>query len=107
MSCETEDRPSEGDVVQTRFVRLVCSEWRCRWSGPESEALRAPDPFNEGDTLVACPQCREQTLHTCCYEPKCTSEASCGTPTADGYRWTCGKHEPNSRDEEPRGSSGS
>jgi len=78
-----------------RLVRLVCEEWRCRWCGPESEALRAPDPFNEGDTLIACPKCREQALHTCCDEPGCTMEASCGTPTADGYRWTCGKHQPN------------
>ena len=93
----TESTPSEqrASVAVQRLVRLVCSEWRCRWCGPESDALRAPDPFNEGDTLIACPKCREQTLHTCCDEPGCTMEASCGTPTTDGYRWTCGKHQPN------------
>lgn len=79
-------------------VRLVCSEWRCGWVGSESEALQAPDPFCDGSTLIACPKCREQTLRTCCDEPGCTMEASCGTPTDGGYRTTCGKHQPNAQD---------
>lgn len=49
----------------------------------DSAALRAVDPFNDGETLIACPKCRGQTLHICCDEPKCTMEASCGTPTAE------------------------
>jgi hypothetical protein len=24
-------------------------------------------------------------------------EATCGTPTPEGYRWTCGKHQPNDK----------
>jgi hypothetical protein len=91
----TTDQPRA--VACIRFVRLVCEEWRCRWCGPEAEALRAPDPFNAGDTLIACPKCREQTLHKCCDDPTCTMEATCGTPTPEGYRWTCGKHQPNTR----------
>jgi hypothetical protein len=91
----TESSTPAPKVGSSAIVQLVCEEWRCRWCGPESEALRAPDPFNEGDTLIACPKCREQTLHTCCDEPTCTMEATCGTPTPEGYRWTCGKHQPN------------
>ena len=29
-----------------------------------------------------------------CDEPDCYSEISCGTPTENGYRNTCGKHHP-------------
>jgi hypothetical protein len=74
--------------------KLVCSDWHCRWVGLEADALHAPDPFNDGDTITACPFCREQTLHTCCDEPGCTQEATCGTPTPAGYRHTCGRHQP-------------
>lgn len=74
--------------------RLVCENIRCRWVGVESEALKAPNPFNPGDFLVACPKCREQTLHTCCDEPGCNAPASCGSVTKDSYRWTCWKHRP-------------
>ena len=30
-----------------------------------------------------------------CDEPGCISEAGCGTPTPDGYRWTCSLHMPD------------
>jgi hypothetical protein len=82
-------------VACIRFVRLVCTEWQCLWVGPESDALQAPDPFNSGATLLACPDCREQSLRMCCDEPECIDEATCGTPTLEGYRHTCGKHLPN------------
>lgn len=29
-----------------------------------------------------------------CGEPRCHQDATCGTPTSNGYRWTCGDHKP-------------
>ena len=40
-----------------------------------------------------CPHCGECECFTnVCDEPGCQSEATCGWPTGDGYRRTCGKH---------------
>lgn len=75
-------------------VRLVCSKHRCDWTGDSNTCLRAADPFNDGSDLLACPFCREQTLVTCCDEPGCYEPDTCGTPTPNGYRRTCGKHLP-------------
>lgn len=94
--------PEQQTTSRNTTGRFICSEWRCRWCGPENEAIRAPDPFNEGDTLIACPKCREQTLHTCCDDPECKMEATCGTPTQEGYRWTCGQHVPNENNNEQK-----
>ena len=77
--------------------KLICESHRCRWVGLTSEALSAPNPFVEGEKLIACPQCREQTLCSCCDESGCTELASCGTPVPNGYRWTCYKHRPSSQ----------
>lgn len=74
--------------------KVVCSNHGCRWCGDVDEALSAPDPFNEGCTLTACPDCCDQSLVAACDEPGCTSEVSRGTPTPAGYRNTCTKHAP-------------
>lgn len=74
--------------------RVICSYWRCEWAGPMSQALSAPDPFNEGNTLYACPKCRDMTMVTACDEPGCNHKATCGTPTPSGYRSTCCTHMP-------------
>lgn len=72
-----------------------CSERRCGWIGTSAEYLVAADPFNEGCELVACPNCREvNTLTACCDVDGCTKDGSCGTPTKDGYRFTCSEHKP-------------
>lgn len=77
-------------------MKCVCSEYRCNWHGMESEVLTAPDPFNQGETLYACPECRTVgSVVEACDEPECWAESSCGTPTESGYRRTCGKHRPN------------
>lgn len=60
--------------------------------GDELEALSAPNPFQEGVTIEACPKCREMTLVECCDEPGCNQQASCGFPSPGGYRRTCGNH---------------
>lgn len=58
-------------------MKLVCSSWRCQWTGDESSALKATNPFIEGDQLMACPSCREQTIVECCDEPGCNQPATC------------------------------
>ena len=54
--------------------------------------LSAPDPFNEGDMLYACPDCRDQSLVLACDEPNCNQQATCGFPILNGYRQTCSNH---------------
>ena len=74
--------------------KMACSDDNCGWIGDSNKILTAPDPFNPGQDLRACPDCRYQTLHTCCDEPLCYNQDTCGTPTPTGYRRTCGKHVP-------------
>lgn len=78
----------------TQDQKRACDDWRCGWRGLDTEILRAPDPFNAGCELVACPKCRCQTIRTCCDEPNCWEQDTCGTPTTAGYRRTCHKHVP-------------
>jgi len=64
--------------------------------------LTAPNPFDEGDILYACPNCKEiGSVVVCCDEPDCNQPANCGTPTkVDGqavYRNTCSKHRPKDK----------
>ena len=74
--------------------KCVCDNWRCKWVGTIDQALSAPDPFNECNTLYACPKCRDSTLVRACDEPGCNRQVTCGTPTANGYRQTCYTHMP-------------
>jgi len=71
--------------------KVVCG---CGWRGIETQLLRAPDPFNPGDELTACPDCRQQgELRMACETDGCWKESSCGGTFADGvYRNTCGPH---------------
>lgn len=96
LSCEKLDEslPSEKLHKIDHPKRLVCSDWRCLWSGLENEALQASNPFNAGCILLACPNCKQQSLCTRCDEPECLCEATCGTPTTSGYRLTCWRHKP-------------
>ena len=72
---------------------LVCTE-RCGWSGKSDDKLVAPNPFNPAEDIVGCPGCFEvNTLVYAC--DVCQKRACCGTPTEDGYRWTCSKHTPS------------
>lgn len=76
------------------------TKWQCEdcgWQGEDSELLRAPNPFIEGDTMTACPGCRDTgTLNVCCDEPGCWRGAGCGWPTpSGGYRHTCFPHSHN------------
>lgn len=51
-------------TVAVTFAPRICSKWHCGWYGDLSEVLIAPDPFNPGVELLACPKCREQTIRT-------------------------------------------
>jgi len=77
-----------------RCIRKVkCEE--CGWRSNESEVMRAPNPWDAGGYIEGCPECNSvNSMIYVCDEPECWSEATCGTPTPDGYRRTCGKHMP-------------
>lgn len=73
--------------------KYMCPE--CWWHGTEDEILSAPHPFVKSESVYGCPDCMEvNTLLLACDEPGCWATATCGTPTENGYRNTCGKHRP-------------
>lgn len=75
--------------------KVKCDERRCEWQGLAHELLTATHPFNVYDKIKGCPKCRQcGTIVPVCDEPGCWNPASCGTPTPDGYRSTCGNHIP-------------
>ena len=75
--------------------KWVCENWRCSNVCTDNTALSAPDPFNPGETLVACPKCREVgTLIGACDFKGCKKPSSSGSPTKDGYVFRCYEHRP-------------
>ena len=73
--------------------RWYCEE--CDLVSADSEVLTAPDPFTMGWKLFACPKCREvNRLRRACDVAGCPRESTQGTPTAEGYMWTCYDHRP-------------
>ena len=76
--------------------KVKCNDYRCGWHGTEDQILTAPHPFEEGATINGCPECKGvDCVIYACDEPGCWADVTCGTPTQDGYRSTCGKHRPN------------
>jgi len=68
-----------------------CTE--CGWVGLDDEILTGPNPFSPEGTVNGCPECLSiDTITACCH--KCDKIANCGTPTKDGYVWSCGDHKP-------------
>jgi hypothetical protein len=75
--------------------KVVCHDWNCQWHGLLRDALKANHPFIEAEIIYGCPDCKQtETIYEACDEPGCWKESSCGTPTENGYRRTCGKHCP-------------
>jgi DNA-directed RNA polymerase subunit RPC12/RpoP len=76
-------------------VRRV-ERYRCLGCGQEfssTEFLRAPSPFDPSTELLGCPYCRGiDGFALLCDEPGCRRDATCGFPTREGYRRTCGAH---------------
>ena len=60
------------------------------------EFLIATSPFDEDDTLYACPECKTiREPEELCEEPGCELTASCGTPFGAGhYKRHCHLHPP-------------
>ena len=71
-----------------------CNQRHCDWVGPIKDLLMGKSPF-DGDTIVGCPKCKsiDSVVRTCDY-PGCHETTSAGTPTKDGYVWTCHEHVP-------------
>lgn len=61
---------------------------------PDSEFLVAGDPFKKGEVVYGCPECGDMDSDPVCDREGCRRSATCGTPTPDGYRTTCGPHQP-------------
>lgn len=72
--------------------KCVCEE--CRWQGTMNQLLKAPNPFDADDQIVACPNCKtiSSSVRVACMFAGCFEVATCGTPTSDGYQHLCGKH---------------
>lgn len=71
--------------------KLKCED--CDWRGTQREMLKAPNPFDPEYEVVGCPRCKSiATLHYVCDAQDCWQLASCGWPSPQGYRNTCGKH---------------
>lgn len=77
------------------MTRMKCGEWKCSWVGNITEVLTAPNPFEPGEELYACPKCKSLNLERACDIEGCKKQASGGTPTSDGgYRFHCHDHHP-------------
>ncbi len=88
------NKANEVSCPSAGSARRVCTA--CGWRGTDDDILSAPSPFEPQFTIYACPACKEiEQLRGCCDEPGCWEPDTCGTPTPDGYRRTCGDHVPN------------
>ena len=74
--------------------RVKCRE--CDWIGHLDEMLEAENPFDPGNTIIGCPECKTPcNLEYACEIEGCSELATCGTPGENGeYYQTCGKHQP-------------
>jgi hypothetical protein len=77
-----------------RVRKWLCED--CGWLGAEADLARAEHPFIANDEIHGCPSCGEVTdLAMACDEDGCSRPATCGMPTPEGYRHTCGPHMPS------------
>ena len=51
----------------TENPKVGCQTRRCGWNGRESDLLKAPHPFIEGETIIGCPG--QMTCATCATSP--------------------------------------
>jgi hypothetical protein len=74
------------------------SRWKCKKCKSihhYGDVLTAKNPFNKNEVILGCPSCKApDSFDQVCDEPGCENATTCGTPTEDGYRRTCGKHKP-------------
>lgn len=75
--------------------KVICNGRKCNWKGLEKDILTVPNPFEPRDTINGCPSCKNvDTIIYACDEPGCWEAVACGTSTPQGYRSTCGEHQP-------------
>jgi hypothetical protein len=75
--------------------KVVCEV--CSWRGPGARTLAAANPFDENEQIRGCPVCKAvECFRAACDQEGCWQPVTCGTPTADGYRSTCSRHQPDS-----------
>jgi hypothetical protein len=73
--------------------KVECKE--CHWQGQLSQVLKAENPFEPGQEIHGCPECRSPcSFEYCCEWHDCWKPASSGTPSKDGYKHTCFDHRP-------------
>lgn len=78
--------------------KVKCNERRCDWRGKDGEILQGKNPFDDEDIVNGCPKCKSIDSIVCvCDEKDCWNPVTCGAPTPEGYRNTCGKHRPNAK----------
>lgn len=83
------------------------TRWKCEACGEVSdqdELLVAPNPFDPGDTIIGCPQCRSvEGFREACASMGCPHASTSGTPDLFGYRylWLCVEHSPASAHAKP------
>ena len=75
------------------------SRWRCKGCGEtlnsDNDFLTAPNPFCVTDGILGCPKCKDvECFEMLCDTPGCKNIGCAGTPTPDGYKWTCHNHLP-------------
>jgi hypothetical protein len=76
-----------------KIYKVTCKQ--CDWQGMSDDLLTAINPFDPEDIITGCPDCKcIDDARIACDEPDCWRDASCWTPTTDGYRQTCSKHRP-------------
>ena len=73
--------------------RVRCEE--CDEIFNEDQVMQAPNPFDPAETISGCPSCKEvNRMVMACDVPGCSRPWGAGTPTASGYRLSCGEHAP-------------
>lgn len=74
-------------------------KWRCESCGMivfSSELLCAASPFDGGDILHGCPNCKTvNDFRRACDHAGCTNYHTAGTPHPTGYKMHCHLHPPS------------
>lgn len=72
------------------------NKWRCRscgWVGVD--LLLGTSPFDPKDIIRGCPKCKvTEFFDYLCDTEGCEQLVSAGTPSKEGYRFTCHRHLP-------------
>ena len=79
--------------MQKTIKEQKCTE--CNKIFEMDEILKAENPFYKQELIYGCPECFSiDSFLVICDEVGCKDVVTCGTPTKEGYRGTCGKHKP-------------